>query len=77
MRLLVSTNTPLLLAIQLVQQMADFYPIQTSLAETEQLNLRGKSLHESLAEFDFYPSKLVQLIKVGEEVNRIQNLHDI
>lgn len=51
--------------------MADFYPIQTSLAETEQLILRGKSLHESLAQFDFYPSKLVQLIKVGEEVNRL------
>jgi type IV pilus assembly protein PilC len=71
MRLLVSTNTPLLQAIQLVRQMADFYPIQTSLAKTEQLILRGKSLHESLAQFDFYPSKLVQLIKVGEEVNRL------
>lgn len=71
MRLLVSTNTPLLQAIQLVRQMADFYPIQTSLAETEQLILRGKSLHESLAQFDFYPSKIVQLIKVGEEVNRL------
>lgn len=71
MRLLVSTNTPLLQAIQLVRQMADFYPIQTSLAETEQLILRGKSVHESLAQFDFYPSKLVQLIKVGEEVNRL------
>lgn len=71
MRLLVSTNTPLLQAIQLVRQMSDFYPIQVSLTEVEQLILQGKSLHESLAQFDFYPGKIVQLIKVGEEVNRL------
>ncbi|WP_149915200.1 type II secretion system F family protein [Sphingobacterium cavernae] len=71
MRLLVSTNTPLLQAIQLVRQMSDFYPIQVSLTEVEQLILRGKSLHESLAKFNFYPGKIVQLIKVGEEVNRL------
>lgn len=71
MRLLVSTHTPLLQAIQLVRQMSDFYPIQVSLTEVEQLILRGQSLHESLAHFDFYPGKIVQLIKVGEEVNRL------
>lgn len=71
MRLLVSTNTPLLQAIQLVRQMADFYPIQTSLLTTENSILQGNSLNESLAQFDFYPAKIVQLIKVGEEVNRL------
>lgn len=71
MRLLVSTNTPLLQAIELVRQMSDFYPIQVSLAEVEQLILRGQSLHASLAQFDFYPGKIVQLIKVGEEVNSL------
>ncbi|UIR54619.1 type II secretion system F family protein [Sphingobacterium sp. SRCM116780] len=71
MRLLVSTNTPLLQSIQLVQQMTDFYPIAQSLQETEKFILQGESLHASLARFTFYPAKLVQLIRVGEEVNRL------
>lgn len=76
MRLLVSTNTPLLQAIQLVRQMSDFYPIEQSLLRTEELILQGESLHASLARFDFYPSKLVQLVKVGEEVNRLDFFFD-
>lgn len=71
MRLLISTNIPLLRAISLVRQMIDFYPIESSLLQVEQDILKGRSLHSSLAQFNFYPPKLVQLIKVGEEVNRM------
>lgn len=72
MRLLVGTNTPLLYAVQLIEQMTYFYPIQQSLRQAEQSIIRGKSLHESLAVFDFYPPKIIQLIRVGEEVNRLE-----
>ena len=71
MRLLVSTDTPLLRSIALVRQMIGFYPIEVSLLEVEQSILKGESLHKSLSTFSFYPPKLVQLIKVGEEVNRL------
>ncbi|GEM68746.1 general secretion pathway protein GspF [Sphingobacterium mizutaii NBRC 14946 = DSM 11724] len=71
MRLLISTNIPLIQAIQLLQQMTEFYPIQISLDKIEQSILHGQSLHSSLEMFDFYPKKMIQLIKVGEEVNRL------
>jgi len=71
MRLLVSTDTPLLRSIALVRQMIDFYPIETSLLAVEQGILKGESLHKSLSAFSFYPPKMIQLIKVGEEVNRM------
>lgn len=71
MRLLVSTDTPLLRSIALVRQMIGFYPLETTLAEVEKSILKGESLHQSLSRFSFYPPKLVQLIKVGEEVNRL------
>jgi len=71
MRLLVSTDTPLLRSIALVRQMINYYPIETSLLKVEQDILQGESLHKSLAAFDFYPAKMIQLIKVGEEVNRM------
>lgn len=71
MRLLVSTNTPLLQSIQLVQQMTDFYPIAHSLEGAEREILQGESLHAALSKYPFYPAKTVQLIRVGEEVNRL------
>lgn len=72
MRLLVSTDTPLLRSIALVRQMINYYPIETSLLKVEQDILHGESLHKSLSAFDFYPAKMIQLIKVGEEVNRME-----
>jgi type IV pilus assembly protein PilC len=33
--------------------------------------LRGQSLHESMRQFKIYPSKMIQLIKVGEETNQL------
>lgn len=71
MRLLVSTDTPLLRSIALVRQMIDYYPIEISLLKVEQDILQGESLHKSLSAFPFYPAKMIQLIKVGEEVNRM------
>lgn len=76
MRLLVSTNTPLLRSISLVRQMIDFYPIETSLKQVEKDILKGESLHKSLSSFKFYPPKLIQLIKVGEEVNRLDHFFE-
>lgn len=71
MRLLISTNTPLLRSIGLVRQMISFYPIESSLEIVEKDIMKGESLHKSLSKFPFYPAKLIQLIKVGEEVNRL------
>jgi type IV pilus assembly protein PilC len=71
MRLLVSTDTPLLKSIALVRQMINYFPIENSLAAVELEILNGASLHKSLSHFPFYPAKMIQLVKVGEEVNRM------
>lgn len=76
MRLLVSSDIPLLRAILLVRQMINFYPIETSLQDVEQDIMKGRALHESLSKFSFYPPKLIQLIKVGEEVNRLDHFFE-
>ena len=76
MRLLVSTDTPLLRSIGLVRQMINYYPIETSLLEVEESILKGESLHQSLAAFPFYPPKMIQLIKVGEEINRMDHFFE-
>lgn len=71
LRLLISAHIPLLRAIALSRQMAGYYPIESSLKEVEANILQGKSLHESLQPFSIYPAKMIQLIKIGEESNKL------
>jgi len=71
MQLLISARLPLLRTISLVSQMIGYYPISSSLKKVETGIMDGKLLHQSMQEFDIYPSKMIQLIKVGEETNRL------
>jgi len=71
MRLLVSTKIPLLRAIAMSGQTIVFYPLEISLKKVEQGIMEGRALHECLKDFSIYPPKLVQLIKVGEEINKL------
>ena len=71
MRLLINAKLPLLRAIALIRQMIRYYPIESSLQKVEDDIMKGKSLHESLRQFSVYPSKMIQLIKVGEETNQL------
>jgi type IV pilus assembly protein PilC len=71
MRLLISAKLPLLKAIALIRQMISFYPVESSLKIVEEDIMKGKSLHQSLQQFPIYPSKMVQLVKVGEETNQL------
>jgi type IV pilus assembly protein PilC len=72
MRLLSGTNTPLLQAIGLVKQMITFYPIEQSLSIAEKEILLGSSLSATLGKSNFYPAKFVQMIKIAEEVNKLE-----
>jgi len=71
MRLLINAKLPLLRAIALIRQMISYYPIESSLQKVEDDIMQGKSLHESLQQFKVYPSKMIQLVKVGEETNQL------
>jgi len=71
MRLLVSTKIPLLRAIAMSAQTIEFYPLEVSLKKVEEGIVNGRSLHDCMKDFEIYPAKLVQLIKVGEEINKL------
>lgn len=51
--------------------MIGFYPISNSLELVEKDILLGMRLHEGLAKFSIYDKKFLALIKVGEEVNKL------
>ncbi|HEX8545811.1 MAG TPA: type II secretion system F family protein [Cytophagaceae bacterium] len=73
MTLLISAKIPILRAITLVRQMIGFYPIETSLEEIEARIMKGATLHESLKAYPIYHKRMISLIKVGEEVNQLEN----
>lgn len=76
MRLLTETNTPLLQAMDLVRQMITFYPVEQSLKLAQSDILLGSSLSAALSKYDFYPAKFIQMIKIAEEVNKLEHFFE-
>lgn len=71
MALLLGSKVPIIRSIHLVSQMITFYPIQHTLTVISQDIMDGESLHSSLAKFSIYNKKMVSMLKVGEEVNKL------
>ena len=74
MNLLLLADVPLIRAIDLVKQMVGFYPLETSLEKVKDDIMLGKNLNTSLSRFNIFPRRLVALIKVGEEVNELDQI---
>jgi type IV pilus assembly protein PilC len=72
MALLLGSKIPMLQSIQLTRQMVSFYPIEKSLSEIEKQIVEGNALYKSLSKYSIYPSKMVSIVKVGEEVNQLE-----
>ncbi len=71
MHLLLVSRTPLVSALELVQKMVGFYPIETSLTTIRNDIMHGSSLNESLSKFPVYNKRMISLIRVAEEVNQL------
>ncbi|HWY38549.1 MAG TPA: type II secretion system F family protein [Bacteroidia bacterium] len=70
MKLLLRSKTKLIDAIELVEKMIDFYPIEIALKQVREDILKGNSLYESLSSHTIFSRRMVSLIKVAEEVNQ-------
>ncbi|WP_028981075.1 type II secretion system F family protein [Sporocytophaga myxococcoides] len=76
MTLLIGAKIPILRSINLVKQMIGFYPLEESLTQIEKDILHGMSLNKSMSAFSIYPKRMTSLIKVGEEVNQLDNFFE-
>jgi type IV pilus assembly protein PilC len=74
MNLLIAAKIPLITAIDLVQKMIGFYPIEVSLDTVKKDILKGDSLHSSLSKFGIYNKRMISLLKVAEEVNQMDTM---
>lgn len=80
MRLMISSQTPLVRALNLVGRMVEFYPLQIAFVKLEQDLINGVSLYEAMGEFPIFDRKMVSLVKIGSSTNNLadvfQKLYD-
>ena len=76
MTLLIGSKIPIIRALNLTKQMIGFYPIEKSLNTIEEDILQGQPLNRSLESFAIYDKSMIALIKVGEEVNKLELFFD-
>jgi type IV pilus assembly protein PilC len=72
MSLLISAHVPMIRAIDLVEKMIGFYPFEQVMKEIKKNIIKGEFLYETLQKYDFFDRKLVALVKVAEEVNKME-----
>lgn len=76
MALLLGSKVPLIRSLELVRQMIEFYPIQVTLGPIAEDIMNGNFLHVSMSRHPVYGKKLLSLIKIGEEVNKLDLFFD-
>ncbi|MDP4209209.1 MAG: type II secretion system F family protein [Bacteroidota bacterium] len=74
MTLLLGAKTPMLRSLGLVRQMIGFYPFEKAIEVMEDDILHGKLLHQSMARFSFFDTRIISLVRVAEEVNQLENI---
>lgn len=72
MSLLITAHVPMIRAIDLVEKMIGFYPFEQVMKEIKKNIIKGEFLYETLQKYDFFDRKLVALVKVAEEVNKME-----
>jgi len=76
MALLLGAKVPIIRSIDLIRQMVSFYPLEVTFTAIANGVMNGKSLHETMAQFPVYNRRMVSLVKVGEEVNKLDIFFD-
>ena len=71
MSLLLMAKVPLVQAIQLVGKMISFHSFEQALNDMEHEVIKGASLSESMQKHKVFDRKMVALIKVAEETNKL------
>ncbi len=76
MILLLKSKVSIINAIDLITKMIGFYPVEKSLEIVKQDVVKGKLLYQSMEKFSIFDDRITSLIKVGEEVNKLDEIFE-
>lgn len=71
MSLLLSSKTPLVTTLELIEEMIGFYPLEEAMQETRKVILSGENLNVGLSKFTIFDKRLISLTKIAEEINQL------
>jgi len=74
MSLLINARVPLVQALDMTAEMVAFYPIEQSLKRIKKNILKGNTLHQSMQKEKIFEKRMVSMIRVGEEVNKLDEI---
>lgn len=74
LHLLLAAKTPLVKSLELTSKMVRFYPLQVAIEQVRKDIAKGKTMHEGMSAFPFFPKRMLSLIKVGEQVNQLETM---
>lgn len=74
MELLLSAKTPLVESLKMSGDMINLYILKTALFTMHQDILNGSALNKSMEKFEIFDNRMVALIKVAEEVNKLEEI---
>jgi type IV pilus assembly protein PilC len=75
MALLISSKANLVNALELVGKMIGFYPLEVTIGPIrDDIVYKGHSLHQAMGQYPIYGKRMASLIKVGEEVNKLEDM---
>lgn len=73
--LLVSSDVPLLRSLLMLEDIIHFYPYRKSFADIAEGLKRGESFSDNMEKYKYiYDYRLITLIRVGEETNRLAHM---
>lgn len=71
MSLLLSSKTPLVSSLSLVEEMIGFYPIESAISNIKGEIIKGETLHAGFSKYPIFDKRLVSLTKIAEETNQL------
>ncbi len=74
MHLLLISRTQLVKSLELTGKMIRFLPLEIAIQDMREKVTKGSSLHSVMKSHTIFPKRLISLVKVGEEVNSLDNM---
>lgn len=73
MSLLIASGVNIIKCLDLMEKIVGFHPLKTKMPIIKGQILKGLKINLAMAEHNIFPNKMIALIKVGEEVNRMDD----
>lgn len=72
--LLLRSRVSIIQSLDMVKNMINYYPIEVTIESMKAGIMRGDSLHSSLSMFPVYHKKMVNMVRVAEDVNKLDEM---